>query len=68
MTPGWWQYARQQVISMEQDPEHGQHWQGLRVAVGQRIKAAGYRPHPSEQQPFDREPAPLQPSRHWRGG
>lgn len=48
MTPGCWACAQQQVISMEQDPEHGQYWQGLRAAVGQRIKAAGYRPRQDE--------------------
>lgn len=49
MTRGCWAYAQQQVISMEQDPEHHGCWLGLRAAVGRRIKTAGFRPHPSEQ-------------------
>lgn len=67
MTRGCWQYARHQVASMERDPDHGHHWQGLREAVAQRIKAAGFRPHQDEMLPFEREPAPLQPSRRWNG-
>ncbi|MEN9923968.1 MAG: hypothetical protein RL268_94 [Pseudomonadota bacterium] len=67
MTPGWWQYARQQVTCMEQDPDHGQHWQGLREAVGQRIKAAGYRPHPDEMREWWIAPAVLPVSPRWRG-
>ena len=66
MTRGCWQYAQAQVIAMEQE-QHGL-WLGLRAAVGQRIKAAGYRPDPLELAPCEREPAPLRPSRHWRGG
>lgn len=68
MTPGWWLYAQAQVVAMEQDPEHGHHWQGLRAEVGRRIKAAGFRPSSNDLAAFEREPAPLQPSRHWRGG
>lgn len=67
MQRGWWQYARQQVLAMEQHPDHGQHWQGLREAVAQRIKAAGFRPHPSETPEWwivaSRSPA----SRRWPG-
>lgn len=46
MTPGWWQYAQARVAAMEQ--QQGSHWQGLRAEVGKRIKAAGFRPAPSE--------------------
>ena len=67
MTPGWWLYAQAQVVAMEQDPEHGHHWQGLRAEVGRRIKAAGFRPHPSELAALDRAPLPLQPVRRWHG-
>ena len=48
MQPGWWQYARMQVQSMEADKEAYGIWDGLRAAVGAKIKAAGFRPHPSE--------------------
>lgn len=65
MTPGWWQYAKQQVASMEQE-EHGC-WIGLRAAVGQRIKAAGFKPDAHELVSLSREPAPLLRSRRWHG-
>ncbi len=68
MTPGWWQYAQQQVMAMEADPQHGQHWQGLRTAVGQRIKAAGYRPPAADLVACERVPQPLPSARRWRGG
>lgn len=68
MTRGCWQYAQAQVIAMEADPEYGQHWQGLRAAVGRRIKAANFRPHPSDLAAFEREPQPLPSARRWRGG
>ena len=67
MTRGCWQYAQAQVIAMEADPEYGQHWQGLRIAVGQRIKAANFRPHPSDLAAFEREPQPLSSARRWHG-
>ena len=68
MTPGCWAYAQQQVISMEQDPEHHGCWQGLRAAVGQRIKAAGSKPHPSELGTWWGVPSRLPVSPHRRGG
>lgn len=67
MTPGMWQYARHQVLAMEQHPEHGQYWQGLSEAVAQRIKAAGFRPHPSEVESWWSAPETLPASRRWRG-
>lgn len=67
MTRGCWAYAQQQVISMEQDPEHYGCWLGLRAAVGQRIKAAGFRPHPSDLVACDRQPEPLPSARRWHG-
>ena len=48
MRPGWWAYARLQVQAMEQDEDAQGAWEGLRAAVGAQIKAAGFRPHPSE--------------------
>ena len=68
MTPGCWQYAQAQVASMEQDPEHGHHWQGLRAEVGRRIKAAGFRPSSNDLAAFEREPQPLPSARRWHGG
>ena len=67
MTRGCWAYAQQQVISMEQDPEHYGCWLGLRASVGQRIKAAGFRPHPSEQGNWWDVPSRLQLHRPRRG-
>ena len=49
MQPGWWQYARIQVQAMEADKAAHGMWDGLRAAVGERVKAAGFKPHPSEQ-------------------
>lgn len=54
MTPGWWLYAQAQVAAMEQE-QHGL-WLGLRAAVGRRIKAANFRPHPSDLVACDRAP------------
>ena len=65
MTRGCWQYAQAQVIAMEQE-KHGL-WLGLRAAVGQRIKAANFRPHPSDLAAFEREPQPLPSARRWHG-
>lgn len=67
MTPGCWAAAQHQVISMEQSTEHPGCWTGLRAAVGRRIKAAGFKPHPSELAALDRAPLPLQPARRWHG-
>lgn len=67
MTRGCWQYAQAQVIAMEADPEYGQHWQGLRAAVGQRIKAAKFRPNPSDLVACDRQPEPLPSARRGHG-
>ena len=64
-TPGWWAYAQQQVIAMEAQ-EHGC-WIGLRAAVGQRIKAAGFKPDARELASLSREPAPLPRLRRWHG-
>ena len=49
MQPGWWAYTRDRVQAMEADKEAYGMWDGLRAAVGARIKAAGFRPHPSEE-------------------
>ena len=46
--------------------EHGL-WIGLRAAVGQRIKAAGFKPDASELVSLSREPEPLLRSRRWHG-
>jgi len=42
-------------------------WLGLRAAVGRRIKAAGFRPHPSDLVACDRQPEPLPSARRWHG-
>ena len=63
MTPGCWAYAQQRVAQMEQDDC----WQGLRAAVGQRIKAAGFKPHPSELVNWWDVPSRLPPPRPRRG-
>lgn len=68
MMRGCWAYAQQQVISMEQDPEHHGCWQGLRAAVAQRIKAVGFRPHPSEMGEWWHVPSKLHASQRRRGG
>ena len=65
MTRGLWQYAQSQVTAMEQE-QHGL-WLGLRAAVGRRIKAAGFRPHPSDLVACDRQPEPLPSVRRWHG-
>ena len=65
MMRGCWQYAQAQVIAMEQE-QHGL-WLGLRAAVGQRIKAAGFRPRKLDLAPFEREVAPLPTGRLWHG-
>jgi hypothetical protein len=65
MTPGWWLYAQARVVAMEQE-QHGL-WLGLRAAVGQRIKAANFRPHPSDLVACDRAPQPLPSARRWHG-
>ena len=67
MMRGCWAYAQQQVVSMEQDPEHHGCWQGLRAAVGQRVKSAGFRPDPAEQGNWWDVPSRLQPSRQRHG-
>jgi hypothetical protein len=44
--PGWWAYAREQVIAMEGGFSGA--WVGLRALVGQRIKSAGFKPAQNE--------------------
>ena len=66
MMRGCWQYAQAQVIAMEQE-QHGL-WQGLRAAVGQRIKTAGFKPAPAEQGTWWDVPSRLPVSPHRRGG
>jgi len=63
MTPGCWAYAQQRVAQMEQDDC----WQGLRAAVGQRIKTAGFRPAPADQGNWWDVPSRLLPLRPRRG-
>ena len=67
LTRGCWAYAQQQVISMELNPEHHGCWQGLRAAVGQRIKAASFKPHPSELGTWWDAPSKLSVSRPRHG-
>ena len=64
MTPGCWQYAQARVAEMEQ--QQGGHWLGLRAEVGRRIKAAGFRPAPSDLTAFERtvETLPQSPRRY----
>jgi hypothetical protein len=66
MTSGCWQYAQARVIELES--EQGGHWQGLRAEVGRRIKAAGFRPAPSDLTPFERMVELLPQSRRGYGG
>ena len=66
MTPGWWAAAQHRVAEMEQ--EQGEHWIGLRAAVALRIKAAGFRPHPSELGTWWDVPSKLPVPRPRRGG
>ena len=51
MTPGWWQYTRAEVARM--DAEDSGLWRGLRAAVGERIKEAGYKPPAHELMPLE---------------
>ena len=48
MQPGWWAYTRARVQAMEADKDAYGIWDGLRAAVGAKIKAAGFKPHPAE--------------------
>jgi hypothetical protein len=64
MTTGCWQYAQARVTEMERD----ELWQGLRAEVGRRIKAAGFRPRPSDLTAFERTVEPLPQRRRWPGG
>lgn len=66
MTPGCWQYAQARVIELEQ--QQGGHWLGLRAEVGKRIKAAGFRPAPSDLTAFERAVEPLPQRRRMHGG
>ena len=66
MTPGFWQYAQARVIELES--EQGGCWKGLRAEVGKRIKAAGFRPAPSDLTGFERVVEPLPPGRRRYGG
>ena len=65
MTPGCWQYAQARVAELER--EQGGYWQGLREEVGRRIKAAGFRPAPSDLAPFERELETLPQGQRTRG-
>lgn len=51
MTPGWWQYTRAEVARMDADKSGL--WRGLRAAVGERIKEAGYKPPPHDLLPME---------------
>jgi len=66
MQLGCWQYAQQRVIELEQVREG--YWQGLRAEVGRRIKAAGFRPAPSDLTPFEHVLEPLPQRRRKHGG
>ncbi len=52
MRKGWWQWARAEVQAMEAQP-HGE-WVGLRARVGQILKEAGFRLHPSDLRELDK--------------
>lgn len=51
MRKGWYQWSRHEVQQMEAQP-HGE-WVGLRARVGQILKEAGFRPHPSDLRELD---------------
>ncbi|MDR2333722.1 MAG: hypothetical protein LBE61_09580 [Burkholderiaceae bacterium] len=44
MTPGWWRYAQARAQELDAQRE----FMGIRAEVKDRLKAAGYRPPPSE--------------------
>lgn len=48
MTPGWWQYSRQEAARLEAEPDAAGAWAGMREAVRAEIKAKGFRPSPME--------------------
>ena len=48
MTPGWWQYSRQEAARLEAEPDAAGAWAGMREAVRAELKAKGFRPSPME--------------------
>ena len=47
MTPGWWAYTQARAMTLDATPEFA----GIRAAVKDRLKAAGFRPAPEELRP-----------------
>ena len=43
-TPGWWQYAQARAVELDAMSEFA----GIRAAIRERLKAAGFRPTPQE--------------------
>ena len=48
MTPGWWQYSRDQAAKLEADLDAAGAWAGMREAVKAELVAKGFKPHQSE--------------------
>lgn len=53
MTPGWWQYSREQAAKLEANPDAAGAWAGLREAVRTELKAKGFMPSQDEIRPMD---------------
>ena len=43
-SPGWWMYAQARAMELDATPEFA----GIRAAVKDRLKAAGFKPAPQE--------------------
>ena len=52
MTPGWWQYSRDQAARLESAPDAAGAWVGMREAVRAELKAKGFRPSQQEAAPM----------------
>jgi len=52
MTPGWWQYSREQAARLENNPQAAGAWAGMREAVRAELKAKGFRPPAAELEPM----------------
>lgn len=48
MSPGWWQYSRDQAIKLEANSEAAGTWVGLRDAVKQELMRQKFRPSKDE--------------------
>ena len=52
MTPGWWQYSRDQAAKLEADLDAAGAWAGMREAVRAELMAKRFKPSPEEAAPM----------------